>query len=146
MNQLFILRENMTDSRLFGETFQMMTKSLDISSRRHNLITGNIANMDTVGYKPEDLDFRKNLEKAMAGKEPETMSRTNEKHLSGVDAKGSYLEGQNSEDVDTYHLDSVNIDREMTNLVENNIKYRSTSELLLRKLDKLKYAITEGGR
>lgn len=136
----------MTDSRLFGETFQMMTKSLDISSRRHNLITGNIANMDTVGYKPEDLDFRKNLEKAMAGKEPETMSRTNEKHFSGVDAKGSYLEGQNSEDVDTYHLDSVNIDREMTNLVENNIKYRSTSELLLRKLDKLKYAITEGGR
>ncbi len=136
----------MTDSRLFGETFQMMTKSLDISSRRHNLITGNIANMDTVGYKPEDLDFRKNLEKAMAGKEPETMSRTNEKHLSGVDAKGSYLEGQNSEDVDTYHLDSVNIDSEMTNLVENNIKYRSTSELLLRKLDKLKYAITEGGR
>lgn len=136
----------MTDSRLFDETFRMMTKSLDISSRRHNLITGNIANMDTVGYKPEDLDFKKNLEKAMAGKEPESMSITNEKHFSGIDAEPSYLTGKNSEDVDTYHLDSVNIDREMTHLVENNIKYRTTAEFLSRKISKLKYAITEGGR
>ena len=136
----------MTDSRLFNETFQMMTKSLDISSRRHNLITGNIANMDTVGYKPRDLDFQKSLEKAMAGKEPETMSRTNEKHFSGSDADGSYLLGKNSEDVDIYHLDSVNIDREMTHLVENNIKYRTTAEFLSRQISKLKYAITEGGR
>lgn len=136
----------MADSRLFNETFQMMTKSLDISSRRHNLITGNIANMDTVGYKPEDLDFRKNLEKAMTGKEPATMSRTNERHFSGSDAENSYLHGKNSESVDTYHLDSVNIDREMTHLVENNIKYRTTSELLSRKISKLKYAIREGGK
>ena len=136
----------MADSRLFNETFQMMSKSLEISSRRHNLITGNISNMDTVGYKPKDLDFRKSLEMAMAGKEPETMSRTNEKHFSGSDAEGPYLTGKNSEDVDIHHLDSVNIDREMTHLVENNIKYRTTAEFLSRKISKLKYAIREGGK
>ena len=68
------------------------------------------------------------------------------KHFSGAGINSSLINGTNSEDVDIYHLDSVNIDTEMTHLVENNIKYRTSTEMLLRKLDKLRYAIREGGR
>ena len=56
------------------------------------------------------------------------------------------LNGENSEAVDIYHLDSVNIDTEMMNLMENNIKYRTTTEVFLRKLKVLNYAIDEGGK
>ncbi len=48
----------MADSRIYGRTHQMISKSLDISAKRHNLISSNIANMDTIGYTPSDLDFR----------------------------------------------------------------------------------------
>ncbi|MBW1995069.1 MAG: hypothetical protein JRI77_11575, partial [Deltaproteobacteria bacterium] len=47
---------------------------------------------------------------------------------------------------DNTGLDPVNIDTEMTHLIENNLKYRTSVEMLLRKMGMLKHAITEGGR
>jgi flagellar basal-body rod protein FlgB len=136
----------MPDSRIFGRTYEVLSTSLDISAKRHNLISSNIANMDTIGYKPKDLDFKKTLKRAMASQPPPDMFRTNKKHFAGINVNSSSSNGLNSEDVDIYHLDSVNIDTEMTHLVENNIKYRTSTEMLLRKMDKLRYAIREGGR
>ena len=135
----------MSDSRLFNKTYEVLSNSLDVSARRHNLITGNIANMDTIGYKPMDIDFQKALKRAMGEKPPEKISRTNASHFSAVDGERFSINGSNSEDVDIHHLDSVNIDTEMANLVENNIKYRTTSELLLRKMAILRHSIQEGG-
>ncbi len=137
----------MADSRIFGHTVKMIAKSLDVSAKRHNLIAGNIANMDTIGYKPKDLDFNKTLSRAMGKKEPDFLDKTHAKHLSPQgEINSGGINGQESEDVDIYHLDSVNIDTEMMNLTENNIKYRTTTELLLRKMKILQYSIDEGGR
>lgn len=136
----------MTDSRIFGRIDKMIGKSLDISARRHNLISSNIANMDTIGYKPGDLDFQKTLQRAMDEKEPDYLDRTHPMHLSTNGEDHFSMNGENSEEVDIYHLDSVNIDTEMMNLMENNIKYKTTTELLLRKMTILNYAIDEGGK
>jgi flagellar basal-body rod protein FlgB len=136
----------MADSRIYGHTSKMIAKALDVSSRRHNLIAGNIANMDTIGYKPKDLDFNKTLNRAMGKKEPDYLDKTHSKHLSPYEDGPAFMNGKNSEEVDIYHLDSVNIDTEMMNLTENNIKYRTTTEMLLRKMKILQYSIDEGGR
>jgi flagellar basal-body rod protein FlgB len=56
------------------------------------------------------------------------------------------MNGENSEEVDIYHLDSVNIDTEMMHLMENTIKYRTIVELKLRKSTITSYAIDEGGK
>ncbi|WP_022664726.1 flagellar basal body rod protein FlgB [Desulfospira joergensenii] len=136
----------MADSRIYGHTLKTMGKALDISAKRHNLVAGNIANMDTIGYEPSDLDFNKTLKRAMGEKEPDYLAKTHEKHLSMNDDEPFSLEGKNSEEVDIYHLDSVNIDTEMMNLMENNIKYKTTTELLLRKMKILNYSIDEGGK
>ncbi len=136
----------MADSRIYGHTSKLIAKALDVSAKRHNLISGNIANMDTIGYKPADLDFNKTLKRAMGEKEPDFLDKTHYKHLSTNDIPHNSLNGENSEDVDIYHLDSVNIDTEMMNLMENNIKYRTTTEMLLRKMKILHYSIDEGGK
>ncbi len=136
----------MADSRIFGHTSKIIAKALDVSAKRHNLIAGNIANMDTIGYNPQDLDFNRTLKRAMDEKEPDFLDKTHQKHLSPSDEDLFAMKGQNSEDVDIYHLDSVNIDTQMMNLMENNIKYRTTTELLLRKMKILNYSIDEGGR
>jgi flagellar basal-body rod protein FlgB len=136
----------MADSRIFGHTAQMIGKALDVSARRHNLIAGNIANMDTIGFKPSDLDFNSTLKRAMGEKEPDYVAKTHEKHLSPHDDEEFFMNGKDSEEVDIYHLDTVNIDTEMMNLTENNIKYRTTTEMLLRKMKILHYSIDEGGR
>jgi len=137
----------MADSRIYGRTHQMISKSLDLSAKRHNLISSNVANMDTIGYTPSDLDFQSALKRAMDRPEPDYLEKTHEKHLSHSYGKTPYeVRGEESEDVDIYHLDSVNIDTEMMNLMENNIKYKSTTEMLLRKMTILNYAIDEGGK
>ncbi len=135
----------MADSRIFNRTFKVLSNSLDISARRHTVITGNIANMDTIGYKPKDIDFKNTLKKIMNDKKLQTMSVTDPKHFSGEDDDSPVsIKSEISRYVDLEHLDSVNIDTEMDHLVENNIKYRETTEMLLRKMSILRNAIQEG--
>ncbi|WP_300456402.1 flagellar basal body rod protein FlgB [Desulfobacula sp.] len=133
-------------SRIFGHTAKVIETALNVSARRHTLIAGNIANMDTIGYKPSDLDFNRTLDRAMGETEPDGLDKTHPGHLSTEDGDDVAMRGNPSEDVDIYHLDSVNIDTEMMNLMENNLKYRTTTELLLRKMKILHYSIDEGGK
>lgn len=136
----------MTESRIFGHTSQVIGKALNVSARRHNLIASNISNMDTIGYKPTDLDFNQTLKRAMGEKEPDYLDKTHSKHLSPDDGEPFSMNGKDSEEVDIYHLDSVNIDTQMMSLMENNIKYKTIVELKLRKSTMTSYAIDEGGK
>ena len=121
---------------LFGKTFEAIETSLDLTKKRHVLITSNIANLDTPGYRVKDIDFRDALKDALEGESADLL-RTNPRHFDSV---VSHSTPSSSSAV------SVNIDEEMSKLAENNLRYRATVEVLLRKLSKLKLAITEGGR
>jgi flagellar basal-body rod protein FlgB len=121
---------------LFGKTFQAIETSLDITKERHGLITGNIANLDTPGYRAKDIDFNDALKDALEETSVD-LFRTNPRHFG---SRVSYPEPSSS------GTDSVDIDKEMSKLAENNLRYRTSVEVLLRKLSKLKLAITEGGR
>ena len=136
----------MADSRIFGHTSKLIDNALNVSAKRHTLISGNIANMDTIGFKPKDLDFNKTLKRVMGEKEPNFLEKTHPNHLDADNEEFFGMDGENSDDVDIYHLDSVNIDTEMMNLMENNIKYRTIVELKLRKSKITNYAIDEGGK
>ncbi len=136
----------MADSRIFGRTSKLISNALDVSARRHNLIAGNIANMDTIGFRPQDLDFNRTLKRLMGESEPDYLDKTHERHLPDPEDLDRSMKGMDSDAVDIYHLDTVNIDTEMMNLMENNIKYRTTTEMLLRKMKILNYSIDEGGK
>ncbi len=135
----------MPDSYPLDKTFNFLGKSLEISARRHSLITGNIANLDTINYKPKDLDFQKTLKKAV-DERGGNLLRTHPRHLrrkeDAVNMKGAIRTDISGK----YELESVDIDTEMTNLMENNVKYRTSVEMLLRKISILREAITGGGR
>lgn len=133
----------MSNSYLFDETYRLLGRSMDVASRRHSLIAGNIANIDTVDYKPKDLDFQETLKAVMEG-DQEKLSRTDARHYAF--GPENPLEGKTVEGEDYFNPDPVNIDTEMTHLVENNIKYRTSLEMLRRKMSILKHAIADGGR
>ena len=138
----------MANARIFDKTYQLLGKALDVSARRHNLISSNIANMDTIGFKPRDLDFNKTLERVMAEPPEGDMQKTDERHFEGLDPEEKLrgLNGAEADESDIYHLDTVNIDTEMLNLAGNNFRFRSTAEMMLRKMTLLKHAIAEGGK
>jgi flagellar basal-body rod protein FlgB len=130
----------MVDSMLYDRSVTLMGKALSISTERNRLISNNIANVDTVGYKPTDLNFKETFARALSSSSDALLTRTHESHFeSGESSPG----GTVYEKSDTA---SVDIDQEMTRLAENNLRYRTDSEMLVRKLNLIRYSITEGGK
>ena len=60
--------------------FKVLEKSMDISAKRHRLITNNIANVDTIGYSAKDIDFKKALQEALEERS-DSLFRTHPKHI-----------------------------------------------------------------
>ncbi|HIJ55070.1 MAG TPA: flagellar basal body rod protein FlgB [Deltaproteobacteria bacterium] len=132
----------MVDLLVSDKTINLLEKSLDVSARRHRIITNNIANQDTMGYQPKALDFRKALEQELEkGSGPVT--RTHSKHLKHQSKPSRSARNRAAGQPGSGPFD---IEKEMTNLMENNIKYRTSVEMLIRKMGILKNAIVEGGR
>lgn len=123
-----------------NSAWKMLEKAMNISAERHRLITNNIANIDTIGYKPKDLDFKQALKEAMDDRSDDLV-RTHPKHIARPPVS-HVLHSQG----DLLGPAPVDIDQEMTHLAENNIKYRTSIEMLLRKMNILKNSITEAGR
>ena len=123
-----------------NSAWNVLEKSMDISAERHRLITNNIANIDTIGFQGKDLDFQKALQEALEGR-PGYLVQTHPKHIIPAPVSGAQLSNKAAEGLDT-----VDIDQEMTHLAENNIKYRTSVEMLLRKMNMIKYSIAEAGR
>ncbi len=136
----------MTDSFLFGKTYSLVEKALNISAKRHSLISSNIANIDTVGYKPKDIDFQKTLEKAMVEK-PGNLRTSHPNHIqSGSEGGLSTVTKTHQYVNQKMNSDSIDIDTEIIKLTGNNSKYKTSVELLLRKIGILRNTISEGGR
>ena len=133
----------MPDLFIFDKTYDLLGKSLDVSARRHGLISSNISNVDNIEYTPKDLDFQKTLKQELR-KSQKGLSVTKPKHIrQTADARLPAAIRKNEDGTDA---ESVDIDTEMVNLMENNLKYRSSVEMMLRKISMLRHAITEGGR
>lgn len=136
----------MKGSFIFDKTYQILGHALNITSRRNALISGNIANVDTIGYQPRDIDFQKALKKAVQEGGDGELRQTHPKHLPRHDPSAGFPEEVRAGAAGEFQPDSVDIDTEMTNLLENNITYRTSIEMLLRKIGMVRQSITEGGR
>lgn len=123
---------------LFNKTIKMLTGVLDFRSARHKAITSNIANIDTPGYRPKDIDFQREIRALISGEEKMVMARTNRKHLPGQAMPG------NASDFEIIEYgEHVDLDSEMTKLAENNLMYNLAVDLLARKFKGLNTVLTE---
>ena len=121
---------------LFGKTYQLLSNMLDYRSSRHQVITSNVTNLDTPGFKPKDLKFPEELKKEM-NSAPASLVRTDPRHI----ASQKNSTGKKYEVVETG--EKVNIDTEMMNVSENNLMYNLTVELLARKFSGLDTVLKE---
>jgi len=49
---------------LFDPTFQGLARALGIHERRHDVLASNLANIDTPGFRAQELDFQAALRDA----------------------------------------------------------------------------------
>ena len=135
----------MTDKFSFHHVWGGLEQALGISQQRHALITGNISHLETPRYKPKDIDFQGALKQAMDKNPRVSMAQTDPRHL-GTAPDGMKGVDVTEEEGEWNGFNWVNIDKEMTRLVENDLLFRTASEILIRKIGLLKEIIREGGR
>ena len=110
---------------------QMLEQFLNVTSQRHSVITTNIANIDTPGYRTHDVDFRSELRRAMASGSEEPVS-TVARMVPGLMERP---DGNN-----------VNIDREGLVLAETQMQFNMGVELIHDQFQQIMMAINEGGK
>jgi flagellar basal-body rod protein FlgB len=132
-------------SVLFDRLTATIERSLDFQLERGNVISANLANVDTPGYTPTDVKFDEQLQRYLVGEMPRGLARTDEQHLSTV-----VDEPRADVEFDHFALpnqdgNSVDLDHEMSKLSENQIKYKASTTFYNKRMALMKYAITEGG-
>lgn len=125
---------------------QMLKKALDFQSMRHTIISSNIANVDTPGYKAVDIEFEKELRSAIGSEDRLSMKPTHPKHIGGreKDFEGIRPKIVSERGVSRLDGNNVDIDKEMTKLAENQLMYSAVIRALTNKGELIKYVIDQG--
>jgi flagellar basal-body rod protein FlgB len=134
---------------LFDGTIQLAEKAMDLRSRRHETILSNIANADTPNYKAFDLLVDEALARETSKEGSIRMQRTDQFHLgrggtSQATVKSAVvnLSPQISLRGDG---NTVDMDREMSVLADNQLHYKTTAQILSSKFARMR-SIIQGGK
>ena len=133
---------------LFNDTAQLLAqKTLDLRTERHKLLSSNVANLDTPGYRAEDLVFENSLVAALEAETPGPLKVTDERHLDGNDAPLlDTIEGQrihSATPLADFDGNTVDLDKEMAKMAENQLMYNASIRMLSHQFRMLKTAISE---
>ncbi|MEE2986398.1 MAG: flagellar basal body rod protein FlgB [Nitrospinota bacterium] len=134
------------DKLLFSDRApKLLKKSLNSIADRHLLVSGNISNVDTPGYKAHDMDFQKDLRNAVGGGDRMQMKTTNAKHI-GPSANGLdqfQPEIFEEENAARANGNNVDMDKEMGKMAEIQILYQAIAQLMTKRGSTVKAAVTE---
>lgn len=124
----------MIDNRLFPAVEDRM----DWAVKRQQMLSANITNLDTPGYRAKDVAFSEQLQtlqlQTTSGAHmliPDTTSK-----MEVIDVDGKTKDNGNN----------VDLDREMSELTRNGLQYIAMIQYVSQKLKTLRTAISEGGR
>lgn len=117
------------------ERLDFQSKALVLRAERQRAIASNIANADTPGYVARDFNFREALTAVTSGLSPMTLASVSQGgHIplpaaaSGQSAQshlGYSVQAQTNMDNNT-----VDLDRERANFVDNAVRYEATLRFL----------------
>ena len=134
------------DKILFSDKVPgMLKKNLDFISVRQNMISSNISNVDTPGFKASDINFQAQLRDAMGSKDSLNLRATNEKHIapSASSLKSLSPDPFEEDGVAKSNGNNVDIDNEMAKLAENQITYNAIVQLMMKRGSTVRSAVTE---
>lgn len=125
--------------KLFNDTkIPILSKALGAYSLRHKVISANLANVTTPGYKSQSVRFEDQLLGALQGQgsapaatdahhAEQSLSKLH--HVSPSVVESDSIEGE-SVDPLASGVNDVDIDNEMTELAKNQLRFKFASKLL----------------
>jgi flagellar basal-body rod protein FlgB len=123
--------------RLFDQAIDRLAKGLEFTSRRHEVLTRNIANLETPGYHAQDVTFGDYLNAlrpaALDSGIPGPATAPGDPEAQVVYAS----DGPSRDDGN-----DVNLDRQMARLAENTLFNHTLVNLLTARFNAMKQAIS----
>ena len=155
--------------KLFDKTLTTLERSLDARLLRQNLLAGNLANVDTPGFVPRELDFEAAMARSQAQDAlpaapastragtisvegtgipslPSLPSLTDLGALSGARPGSGALSPIVTAQGAGAGLDgnAVDLDRTLASIAENTIQYGASAKAAGKKLAILRYVASDG--
>ena len=118
----------------------ILDKAADAANLRNELISNNIANVDTPGYKRKDINFESILQAELGGeKNLSTAVKNANRDLNMLDPQ-VYTDNASL----SYRLDGNNVDvaTEESYLAENQIKYQALVDLMSQEFSRYKSVLS----
>lgn len=129
--------------KLFSGTISTIEHALDYSSLKQKVISQNIANVDTPNFKAKDVNFKEVFQQ-----EVNSSLEANKSDVRHYDFKGkpSSLQGAVTKMNVSYNHNgnSVDLDKEMSDLATNQIYYNAMIERMSGKFSTLQNIIRGG--
>lgn len=131
-----------------NKTHILLNKAMDVANLRNDVIADNIANVDTPGFKRQEVIFEEKIKKALEATTAQLeLSISNHRHIQiGADTPEIIPEVRVLEDL-TFRNDknNVDIDNEMAKMKKNSINYDAISRSMSNEIRILRLAITGRG-
>ncbi len=108
----------------------LLIRLLDVASLRHRLISQNLANVNTPGYRQLEVSFEDAFAKALSKKGDSSAVRITPRIVEGHD-------NPVRQDGNT-----VDLDREVGSLNKNSVMYGTTIQMLMSRINMMRSAIT----
>ena len=132
------------------------SRFLDVDVARHKLITTNLANIDTPGYRTRDLSteqFQANLKEAVAAQKASTGSTNETDRYGSLPSFGGakadsnldpYRNVKDSLKDILYHDNSdVSMEQQVNEIVKNQTEHNLAIDIMTAQLRLLRAAVTE---
>ncbi|WP_174735001.1 flagellar basal body rod protein FlgB [Mesobacillus harenae] len=129
--------------KLFSGSISTLENALNYSSLKQKVISQNIANVDTPNYKAKDASFKASFDEALG--RSLSANRTDLRHIEFKQHPVSQARITSQNNVQYNHNgNSVDLDKEMTDLAENQIYHNAVIERISGKFNSLQSVIRGG--
>lgn len=125
--------------KLFDATLNLLERSLDVRLERHNVLASNLANADTPGFKPLDVDFGAAMRQAAAD-----LAAADPADPAGPRSPTPTVAGRGPGAAAGLDGNTVDADRTLVALAENGLQYGAGSRAAGKKLAILRYVASDG--
>jgi flagellar basal-body rod protein FlgB len=112
----------------------IIEKALSIRTSYHKVISGNIANVATPGYREKEMDFRKEIGRAIHSGANSSIIN------SGIEV----TEKPDNEGLSSIDGNTVNVEDQIVKLTENQVMFHSLIQVAAKRFSMMKFIISEG--
>lgn len=126
------------------KTLQALASGLKFREMRQEIISSNVANAETPGYKAKRLDFESALARALDVDGQMQMNIEDQNHFNVGSGGFNNLQPETYDDpngIVSEDGNTVDREKEMTLMAENKVMYDTLVQLMNKKLGLMKYTI-----